>query len=425
MKPSGSKLMAGVAALLIGQAALQYNIFPLWQKNYAPKQSTPIGLSPEQLLLAFAGFREFMAGVLWVQADGFFHSGNYDAILPMLRLVTWLDPHQVDIYSTGAWHMAYNFTDESQRSDRRYIVPALKFLEEGIQNNPTIWDLYFEMGWTYYHKVQDPASATQWLAQANEFEKMITARRHILAHAYEKSGQLQKSVDTWVDLVDRAEEEYRKKPDNWEAQIERDTTRNNLEQMLIRIVRRYGDQPETQPPVNLNFDATVKVVRPRVILVEGKLGIPTIGTRVDVIVKNKGHNMEYDPAKLQTFSFEVDKDLTYMQDTLAVRESKFRRELDMSKDPKMYPFTADEYEVVISYNPRFSSPHVQDRLGWLGEGMTDDNYLVEADQHLKPLGPDSKPEDKQNPVRMVRKVITLTRDQILMRGSRDRANAPN
>ncbi|MFN7019275.1 MAG: hypothetical protein ACK4RG_08415, partial [Fimbriimonadales bacterium] len=156
MKRNHSKLWVAMVVLLLIQAALQARIFPLWVRNYAPKQATPIGLAPEQLLVAVAGFREFLAAILWVRADGFFDSGNYDAVLPMLRLVTWLDPHNIDVYSTGAWHMGYNFTDESQRSDRRYIPMALKFLEEGIQNNPAVWDLYFEMGWMYYHKIQDP-----------------------------------------------------------------------------------------------------------------------------------------------------------------------------------------------------------------------------------------------------------------------------
>ena len=43
----------------------------------------------------------------------------------MIRIITWLDPHQTDVYQTGAWHMDYNFTDNSQRSDRRYTLAEL------------------------------------------------------------------------------------------------------------------------------------------------------------------------------------------------------------------------------------------------------------------------------------------------------------
>ncbi len=397
MRRARGKLWVILALLFVVQAGLQWRILPLWSKNYAPKQAAPVGLSPEQLLVAFAGFREFLAGMLWVRADGFFHSGNYDAILPMLRLVTWLDPHNIDVYTTGAWHMGYNFTDEAQRSDRRYIPLALKFLDEGIENNPNVWDLYFEMGWMYFHKIQDPVSAVPWLKKANEFPDMIPARRHTLAHALFKAGRFDESIDVWSQLlVDASKTRHQ----DWESHTLYDVRLRNLEDSILDVVRRYGPEPETQPPLDMQFDATVKVVRPKVILVEGRLAIPTIGARVTVILRDRGKTINYSPKALKTFTFEVDKDFTHMQDSIAVREMKFRREIDMSKDPKMYPFKAPEYEVEFIFDPRYASPQIQDRIGTDGVGMTDSRYLDPSDPSA----------------RMLRKVVTLTREEILMIG---------
>jgi hypothetical protein len=84
-----------------------------------------------------SGFRQVISGLLWVRADSFFHQGNYDAILPLIRIITWLDPNFLDVYSTGAWHIMYNFTDEQQRSDRRYIPLGLALLDEGLPATPT------------------------------------------------------------------------------------------------------------------------------------------------------------------------------------------------------------------------------------------------------------------------------------------------
>lgn len=399
MRRNSKTLIFAILLLFLVQAGLQWRTYPIWVKNYAPKQTTPVGLSPEQLLVVVAGFREFMAGLLWVRADGFFHSGNYDAVLPVLRLVTWLDPHNLDVYATGAWHMGYNFTDEAQRSDRRYIPLALKFLDEGIENNPNVWDLYFEMGWMYYHKIQDPVSAVEWLKKANEFPGMIPARRHMLAHAQFKAGMFNDSVVTWGQLL--AESQKNREKDR-ESRNLYDVRQNNFHDTMLHILRRYGPEPTTQPPLDMKFDATVKVVRPRVISVEGTLNIPTIGARVTVILHDKGKKLNYSPKALKTFTFEVDPTLTYMQDSLATRETRFRREIDMSKDPKMYPFTAEEYEVEFLFDPRYASPHVQQRIGSDGYGITDARYLDTSDPS----------------VRMVRKVVTLTRDEILMRGKR-------
>lgn len=399
MRRHTPKLLLALIVLFLIQAGLQWRIHPLWAKNYAPKQAAPVGLSPEQLLVAIAGFREFIAGILWVRADGFFHSGNYDAVLPILRLVTWLDPHNLDVYATGAWHMGYNFTDEAQRSDRRYIPLALKFLEEGIENNPNVWDLYFEMGWMYFHKIQDPVSAVYWLKKANEFPDVVPARRHILAHAQFKAGMFNDAVATWGQLLTQAEKTRTK---DRESHNLYDARQNNFHDTMLDILRRYGPEPTTQPPLDMQFDATVKVVRPRVLLVEGKLNIPTIGARVTVILRNKGQKLDFTPKALKTFTFEVDPNLTYMQDSLAVRKTRFRREIDMSKDPKMYPFTAEEYEIEFIFDPRYASPHIQDRIGSDGYGLTDARYLDTSDPS----------------VRMVRKVMTLTRDEILMRGKK-------
>lgn len=49
----------------------------------------------------------------------------------------------------------------------------------------------------------------------------------------------------------------------------------------------------------------------------------------------------------------------------------------MSKDPTMYPFSrkSQEYLIEFYYNPRSAPPHIQDKFGFLGEGMTDKNFL--------------------------------------------------
>ncbi len=50
------------------------------------------------------------------------------------------------------------------------------------------------------------------------------------------------------------------------------------------------------------------------------------------------------------------------------RLATFRREIDMSKDPKMYSFSKDRYQLILSFNPRNAPEFVQDRYGTNGEG---------------------------------------------------------
>jgi len=56
---------------------------------------------------------------------------------------------------------------------------------------------------------------------------------------------------------------------------------------------------------------------------------------------------------------------------LFVRNQRFDKTIDMSRDPTMYPFTKKKYVIEFYYNPRSAPEHIQDKFGWNGEGMTD------------------------------------------------------
>lgn len=405
-KQTRTTLVLVILVLLVAQAFTQRWLEPFWRKNYAPKGHIVTGLSPEQLLVALGGLREFMAGILWVRADGFFHTGNYDAILPMVRIVTWLDPHQVDVYSTGAWHMAYNFTDEQQRSDRRYIAPALALLKEGTENNPRTYELFFENAWMYHHKVEDHYDrAAALYEQAWLRPDILPARRNMLAHAYEKDAQIDKAIDTWYRILEFDTQDLLKTPNDYTAKTTRDTAEHNLDLLLLRKVARKYD---TVPPLDVRFGARVIVEEPKVIRVVGHLGINALGPRVRCVLKDAGYTL---PNPASEFSFDVPRGLTYMQESLYVKETRIDRKIDMSRDPSMYSFKADKYDVVFFYNPRLAAPHIQDRLGFSGEGMADRQFLRDGYELSGRQRP--SPDAKWN---VIYCTVQLTRDQLLRKG---------
>ncbi len=176
-------LLAALAGLFVLQGVMHaQTILPQWQKNYSTGKGAGIeaNLGADQVILQMFGFREFLAGILWVKADGFFDNGNYDAILPIIRLCTALDPKQIDIYATGMWHIGYNFTDEDQRSDRRYIPSALALGKEGAKQNPNTYEMFFETGWMWYHKIDDdPAQPVEWFEKAHKRPDILPARKNL------------------------------------------------------------------------------------------------------------------------------------------------------------------------------------------------------------------------------------------------------
>ena len=259
--PEGSSKTLWILAvlLLIAIGFVQHVGDPI-QLRLMPPEKDPgesgelMAQLPGQFIVAsMAGFKEVIASALWVRADTFFHEGKYEAIIPIVRLVTWLDPHNIDVYTTGAWHLDYNFVDENQMSDKRYIPTAIALLEEGIRNNPGIWDLHFELGWTHYNKkVLDYEKGLKEIKEACKYPgrdpntgQEVPRPEYVdrmLAHQYEKVGLFRKAIAQWHVSRKRVEEAIaRQKEKSYSDQSSLDVCDRNLGMLYLRLAWRYGD----------------------------------------------------------------------------------------------------------------------------------------------------------------------------------------
>lgn len=325
-------LIAVIAPIRQRLDLIKYNPKYGFAQKEGPRDARKTGMLLETSLqfagAAEMGLREAVASMLWVRADEFFHNGEYEAILPLVRMVTWLDPQQIDVYSTGAWHLDYNFTDEEQRSDRRYIPPAIALLKEGIENNPEIWDLRFDLGWMHYlQKLKDYPNAAYWLKEAaskdgkdmntGEIQPRPSFVDRMLAHAYERTGEFDKCEAQWKSCVDKAEAAVKKDKDGSTiATLDVDVAKKNYGLFLLRQAWRYGDMDvyarglavlksiekpdykqaeaytaaqanydqlkakgqrphDVLPPLDAGFTVTWKKLKPKVLRVSGTLDLAT------------------------------------------------------------------------------------------------------------------------------------------------------
>lgn len=468
-------LMAALAVLACAVIFLQTRIDP-GRKEYHDKENVANtvesvkGLNNEFLLLPLLGFREAAAGLLWVRCDEFFHSGDYDAILPLVRLITWLDPHADNVYVTGAWHLSYNFTDANERSDRRYIPPAMGLLNEGIANNQNIFDIKFEKGWQSYDKIKDYDAAEHAFADAiagpdkngmfhgakdadNEGFYPYAAPlkvMHMLAHTYERRGRVPEAIQAWDAALARSNKLLSEKPNDYSSKSMRDAELHNRSQALQRYYDRYtatnhdhnnptkfpaiyaGSAVATgkQEPFDVAFKPYIRVKRPRVFEIGGRVNL-TDGGRIEVRITDWNYKDKPLDSTLRALA-PPDLSQTILIDSIAIKKASFMREMDMSRDPKMYSFSDPEnlYKIVLTYNPRTTAPHLQDFTGWSGEGITDankDHVFVERSEFNKATkfvdgqdgeGPnwDGKtiPFGQFNqPLRVIRVTYKITREQIL------------
>jgi len=63
-------------------------------------------------------------------------------ILPLLYIITELDPHFVEAYDLGGYQLAINL---------KKINEGITFLQRGIERNPQSFALNFRLGFVYFH----------------------------------------------------------------------------------------------------------------------------------------------------------------------------------------------------------------------------------------------------------------------------------
>lgn len=148
------------------------------------QQQAPPASSLEKLQNAFGDIRD----QLWERNEEFWHRGEFNRCIAMMRVITSMDPHDTEAYEGGAWLM-----DSDLRAE-----DAEAFLIEGLRNNPDVYSLYFELGSFYYFRTRYEEAIPLYEA-CMIFAETPPFVRHQLAHAYEKNGNVGDSLECWLE----------------------------------------------------------------------------------------------------------------------------------------------------------------------------------------------------------------------------------
>lgn len=124
--------------------------------------------------------------LLWAKNEVYFHEGYHQRCIAVLRLITELDPSDVEAYGIGAWLM-----DSSDKP-----ADAEAFLKTGISNNPVGYYLYNELA-SHYYQLKNYESAVNYYRIAVQQQDCPSLVWHSLAHAFEKGGKIEDSIKTW------------------------------------------------------------------------------------------------------------------------------------------------------------------------------------------------------------------------------------
>lgn len=150
----------------------------------AQKSRTPSTMSGSDKAEAICGG---VADVIWELTDVHWHKGEYSHIVHLCRMMAAARPRFVEAYANAGW-LLWSMNRDAE---------AVAFYQQGIQANPHTFYLYDELGTYYYNHKRDWANAARVYEKAAEFKDCPPVTLHMLAHAYERNGQLEKALAVW------------------------------------------------------------------------------------------------------------------------------------------------------------------------------------------------------------------------------------
>ncbi|MCC6444907.1 MAG: hypothetical protein IT210_15795 [Armatimonadetes bacterium] len=138
------------------------------QSRYARLQGSKGAPDGAGVLRQLAGeFRHVFANLLWVKVDRYHHEmeehhgklKDDSNLMPIIRMITWLDPEFVEAYAVGGWLLVHYLGKPAE---------GKRFLDEGIARNPRRYELYESLGWYYAKRERNADRALHAFRQALE-----------------------------------------------------------------------------------------------------------------------------------------------------------------------------------------------------------------------------------------------------------------
>ena len=332
------------------------------------------------------GFREAVADLMWIRVDEYFHEGRYDKIMPICYVITAMDPGWIDVYTTGAWHLGYNF------GDRRLVPAAIEFDRRGVMNNPLNYDMAYELGWMQMSRGYQFAEAAKNFKRANELELRPVGKTHAYPHAVEDAGNVDEAIAIWKSMV---------RPDDSVP----------ARQVAVLSMRKDARKDLGQRPIEVHLYVKLVKTGPRVLELQGVTNLPkysrvyfdlddanSAGYQRRSEVWRMAHETLYSQ-KETTLQPEMGifngEEINFYQETLRVHQDdkqyqqyptepelpvknghmiiengSFKTTIDMATNADQYPLESQTYTLTLFVDPRREPITTQDVIGWNGEGMS-------------------------------------------------------
>jgi len=127
------------------------------------------------------------------------HGEEEKEMLPWFYYAVRLDPKNVDAYALGGYWVASRIGQ---------VDEGIKFLREGISNNPEAWQIYSQLGRIYFWEKEDYAQALENYSKAYMLMTDENSDKHdkrsvyfFTGFCYEKAGHVDKALEYYRKLL--------------------------------------------------------------------------------------------------------------------------------------------------------------------------------------------------------------------------------
>ena len=159
----------------------------------ANAQTTPAKpLSRAEAITQVDGITSRVVDKIWERTDYYWHDGDYNRIVGLVRIAVEADPAFLQAYGDGAW-LLWSMGN---------TTAADNLLKLGLSRNPGRYELNYELGWHLYN-TKRYTDALPHLRAATRFSNAPSVTWKVLAHCYDRLGRTDEALAVWRTVVQK------------------------------------------------------------------------------------------------------------------------------------------------------------------------------------------------------------------------------
>jgi hypothetical protein len=152
---------------------------------------------------ASLGYNELASDMVWFQAVqyyGGYAQSEHDLAYfgGLIDITTELDPHFAFPYIFGAVVMAQDLGD---------LDRGIHLLKRGMGENPTMYEIPFEIGFLYYTVAKNDSAAAHYFDLSSRLPGGKDRAGRFAAFVYSKAGHLETSIRMWQEIAEDPDEQ--------------------------------------------------------------------------------------------------------------------------------------------------------------------------------------------------------------------------